>query len=621
MEERRIDENISILGKVSVNFQKVSTQIFDLYLNEKEVERQKGIPHLGLISEAFSGVNHTRYEYLILQCVISELADNTFKGTSSAQGNIKINGKEYSGNDIIKSWFLLSNFGHCKNTIGDEKALLLKAINRKGLKSYLLNSIKDEELKVWAGKTIDSFDYVSFHHILSIRRVYKCLKRKLAVQNEILDIYKILLLDSSEISLTVNRLKVEQLKMIHKNIRDLAIISLDSRNSSLPITFDILSTVLSFDFYENRFQQTQASELFHPALSLLIDSLYLHPESQKYQRSYEIDAIQSINTTDYSEHIEKAIKEGLANPKVCNLRHFLRTTTDLKLSHLKENLRLALTVNRGTSNVEASLDYNPISAIQIMDFFVHKNEFELKQFPRFLTNILGILNDHMTQTVKDLAEEKKSVLQSFDKGLESLNLNEQQREQVLTPVNESIFNEAWELIQNKNVPAYKEILWAVLNFHFKENFYFDMDHHIAKEYKYFGVKLSDEMDFLTNDIEEAIKNSEDDDRKHELSQLLRSVKRKFDGIVISCLARITIYDYSKPPSKRIVTDLDSVVLKFNSRTMILEMHESKNTANPMNDARKDLKDKFVQVLNSNCKGYSITNVTDYGAKVVVKHDA
>ena len=621
MDEKRIDEDISILGKVSVNFQKVSTQIFNLYLKESEVERQKAIPHLGLISEAFSGINHTRYEYLILQCVISELADNTFKGTSSAQGNIKINGSEYSGNDIIKSWFLLSNFGHCKNTIGDEKALLLKAINRKGLKSYLLNSIKDEELKEWAAKTIESFDYVSFHHILSIRRVYKCLKRKLAVQNEILDIYKILLLDSSETSVVVNQLKVEQLKMIHKNIRDLAIISLDSRNSSLPITFDILSTVLSFDFYENRFQQTQASKLFHPALSLLIDSLYLHPESQKYQRSYEIDAIQNMNTTDYSEHIEKAIKEGLANPKVCNLRHFLRTTSDLKFSRLKENLRLALTVKRGTNNVEASLDYNPISSTQIMDFFVHTKDFELTQFPRFLTNILGILNDHMSQTVKDLAEEKQSVLQSFNKGLESLDLNEDQLKQVLTPVNESIFNEAWELIQNKNVPSYKEILWAVLNFHFKENFYFDMDHHVAKEYKYFGVKLSDDMDFLTNDIEEAIRKSDDGDRKHELGQLLKSVKRKFEGIVISCLARITIYDYSKPPSKRIVTDLDSVVLKFNSQTMILEMHESKNTANPVNDARKDLKDKFVQVLNSNCKGYSIADVTGFGAKVVVKHDA
>lgn len=620
MEQKRIDEDISILGKVSVNFQKLSTRIFEIYQKENEIERQKGIAHLGLISQAFSGINHTRYEYLILQCVISELADNTFKGTSSAQGNIRINGTEYSGNDVIKSWFLLSNFGHCKNTIGDEKALLLKAINRKGLRSYLLNNIRDKELRDWASRTIDSFDYVNFHHIISIRRVYKCLKRKLAVQNEILTIYKLLLLDSSEMSVTANQLKVEQLKMIHKNIRDLAIISLDSRNSSLPITFDILSTVLSFDFYENRFQQTQASELFHPALSLLIDSLYLHPESQKFQRSYEIDAVQNINTTDYSEHIETAIQEGLADPKVCNLRHFLRTTTDLKLNRLKENLRLALTIKRGTNNVEASLDYNPISSIQIMDFFVHRTDFELSHFPGFLTNILGILNDYMKQTVKDLAEEKQSVLQSFDKGLETLELDEQQREQVLKPVNESIFNEAWDLIQNKNVPSYKEILWAVLNYHFKENFYFDIDHHLAKEYKYFGVKLSDGMDFLTTDVKEAIRKSRDEDRKHELMQLLKSVKRRFDGIVIACLARITIYDYSKPPSKRIVTDLDSVVLKFNSHTMILEMHESKNTANAVNDARSDLKDKFVQVLNSNCKGYTIANVTGYGAKVVVKHD-
>ena len=406
--EKRIDEDIGILGKVSVNFQQLSTQILKIYEKEEEINRQKSILHLGLISEAFSGINHTRYEYLILQCVISELADNSFKGTSSAQGHIKINGKEYTGNDIIKSWFLLSNFGHCKNTIGDEKALLLKTINRKGLRSYLLNNIRDGKLKDWASNVIDSFDYVNFHHILSIRRVYKSLKRKLNLQNEILTVYKILLLDSNETNDIANRIKVEQLKMIHKNIRDLAIISLDSRNSSLPIAFDILSTVLSFDFYENRLQQTQASELFHPTLSLLIDSLYLHPESQKFQRSYEIDAIQNIDTTDYGVHIDKALQEGLADPKQCNLQHFLRTTTDLRLDQLKENLRLALTIKRGTSNVEASLDYNPISRKQVMDFFVHKSDFALSQFPRFLTNILGILNDHIKETVEDLVEEKRS---------------------------------------------------------------------------------------------------------------------------------------------------------------------------------------------------------------------
>lgn len=453
--ERRITEDISILGKVSVNFASISSTIFSIYEQEKEVERQKDIPHLGLVSQAFYGINHTRYEYLILQCVISELADNSFKGTSSAQGEISINGKKYFGNHIIKAWFLLSNFGHCKNTIGDEKALLLKAINRKGFRSHLLNSIKDEELQTLAAEVIDGFDYVNFHHILAIRRIYKSLKRRLETQDEIIQIYKLYLLDSRKTKTIANELKVEQLKMIHKNIRDLAIISLDSRNSSLPITIDILSTVLSFDFYENRFQQTQASEIFHPNLSLLIDNLYLHPESQTFQRSYEIRALKSIETNDYSGFCDKAIETGLANPSDCDLRHFLRTSIqleDLKKDDLKENLRLALTVKRGVSNVESSLDFNPFTSTQVMDFYIHSSDFRLENLPRFLSNIIGILNNQMKDTFERLVNKRSRILSGINSVVERLELTEEEKEELMEPAKNALFQEAWELIQTKNIP-------------------------------------------------------------------------------------------------------------------------------------------------------------------------
>jgi len=622
--ERRITEDISILGKVSVNFASISSTIFSIYEKEKEVERQKDIPHLGLASQAFYGINHTRYEYLILQCVISELADNSLKGTSSAQGEISINGKKYFGNHIIKSWFLLSNFGHCKNTIGDEKALLLKAINRKGFRSHLLNSIKDEELKTWASEVIDGFDYVNFHHILSIRRIYKALKRKIIIQDEIIQIYKLYLLDSRKTKGIANELKVEQLKMIHKNIRDLAIISLDSRNSSLPISIDILSTVLSFDFYENRFQQTQASEIFHPNLSLLFDNLYLHPESQTFQRSYEVRALKNIETTDYSGFCDKAFKTGLANPSDCDLRHFLRTSIqleDLKKDDLKENLRLAHTVKREVLNVESSLDFNPFTSTQVMDFYIHYKDFQLENLPRFLSNIIGILNNQMKDTVKRLADKRSGILNGIYKGLAKLELTKEEKNSLMKPAQNALSNEAWQLIQNKNIPAFKGILWSVLQFHIKDNYYFDIDHHTNTEFKYFGVKFYDGMDFLTSDIKKAINSSIDEDRKHELRQLLKSVNRKFEGTTIACLSRITIYDYSKAPSKRKVTDIDSVVLKFNNNQMALEFHESKNTRTPEKDAKKDLKAKFVKTLNENSKGYKFANIKKFGCKVVVKHNS
>lgn len=622
--EKRISEDTSILGLVSVNFLELSQKVFSIYEKEKEIERQKSIFHLGLISHAFSGIKHTRYEYLIIQCVISELAENSFKGTPSAQGELTINGKKYLGNDIIKTWFLLSNFGHCKNTIGDEKALLLWSLNRRGFKSHLLNTIKDEELKSWAETVFENFDYVNFHHILSFRRIYKTLKRRLELQKEILNVYKLLLLEDVSSSLDVNELKVEQLRMIYRNVRNLTILSLDSRNSSLPINIDILSTVLSFDFYENRFQETKVSDLFNPNLSMLYNHLYLAPQSQTYQRSYEINALEYCRANDFSNILDESITNGLADPSNCTLKHFLRTRLkfeNLASKSLSKNLRTALTVKRKSENVEASLDFQPYENVQVMDFYIKQNEFKLNDLPQFLTNITSILDQHINETIRNSVDEKLPYFQSIDKELRKFDVQESTINDSFKPALNILNNSVFKLIQTENVPLFKEILWSVLRLFIKEEYNYDIDHHLSDEYKFFGVRLEDQMDFLTSDIETAIKNTSDEDRIHELNQLLKSVKRKYEGNLIACIQRITIYDYSKAPSKRIITDIDSLLLKYNSNEMILEFHESKNMRNGENEAKKDLQKKFTRALSHNAKGYNIRRVKNYGAKLVIKHYA
>ncbi|NDK55752.1 hypothetical protein [Pontibacter fetidus] len=622
--EKRVEEDIPILGKVYVNFVNLASKMYGIYEKENEIERQKTIPHLGLIARAFKGVNHSRYEYLILQCVISELADNNFKGTTSAQGNIKINGESYFGNDVIKAWFLLSNFGHCKNTVGDEKALLLKAVQQKSFRSYLLSSIKDIELKEWAKEIIDNFDYIKFHHILSIRRIYRCLARRTDIQKEIISVYKLLLLDSSLTCTIANQIQVEQLKLIHNNIRDLAIIALDSRNSSLPINIDILSTVLSFDFYEHRYQQTKASQIFNPILSLLYDTLYLNIKSQTHQRAYEINALATLND-DYNLCIEKALSVGLANPEECNLIHFLRAELhidNVDEKHSGEALRNCLTVKREINNyVEASLDYNPFTSKRVMDFYMVKEQFKGKLLPKFLSNINHILDKQIVGTYSNYISQKLPIIKGIDEGIKKISLEAQDEETLRDSLIESISNEPWELVKEKNIPTFKEILWAVLKYHVKENYYFDIDHHTSKDYNFFGIKLKNGTDLLTDEVNKAISLTSDGDRIHELKQLLKSVNRSFDGTVIACISRITIYDYSKSPDKRKVTDIDSLVLKFNSSKMLLELHESKNTRTPFRDARRDINDKLIKILNKKHSHYKIVEIKNYGAKVVIKHDA
>jgi hypothetical protein len=618
--EQRIEVDIPILGKVSVNFEGLSAKLFRLYLDENEVQRQKDISHLGLISEAFNGISHTRFDYLILQSVISELVENNFKGTANAQGTISINSVSYSGNDIIKSWILLSNFGHCKNTIGDEKAILLNVIQRRGFRSYLISTIKDIELKNWAQKIIDTFDYVNFHHILSIRRIYKTLGRRGYLQKELITVYKLFLLESDKTKNIANTLKVEQLKITHKNIRDLSILALDSRNTSLPFSIDILPTILSFNFYENRYQQTKISDIFNPMLSLLYDTLYLHPKSQTIQRSYEIKALEKM-TLAYNDIIDEAMKIGLSNPKENTLVHFLRIelhTDYLENINIIDSIRSLLTVRREIRGVDASLDYNPLKSRRVLDFYLQKNVFNTKYLPKFLSNITSVLEKQFLGTMRNHIKSRGDVIKAVKTGMEIINLNDSSKETLINTLTDFISTESWKLVQSNNIPTFKEILWSVLRYFIKDQYYFDIDHHVSKSYEYFGVRFDNGMDLLNNNVQSAIDETSDVDRKHELIQLQKSTTRKFNGTTIACLLRVTVYDYSKAPKDRTVTDIDSIVLKYCNNSMILELHESKNTKNPFKDAKKDLNKKLIKILNNNSKGFRIKEVKNFGAKVVLK---
>ncbi|MEA5429559.1 hypothetical protein [Arcicella lustrica] len=619
----RIESDIPILGRVNVNFLDVSSRIYKIYQNNQEVERQKSSAHLGLISHAFKNSNHSRYDYLILQCVISEIIENTFKGTTNAQGTITINQKKHSGNDIIKSWILLSNFGHCKNTIGDEKSLLLYSIQNKAFKKKILKSIKDNKLNNWALKVFEEFDYVNFHHIISIYRIYKSLKRKLNEQNELIMIYKLLLLNEEDNKdIVSNLMQITQLKTLYKTLRDISIIALDSRNSSLPIEIDILPTILSIDVYENRYQNSRISALLQPFHSMLYDNLYLNIKSQTYQRSYEIEALKYISSINNVETvIDKALNFGLFNPSDCNLVHFLRFSLhidNMTLDDTSNLLRQILTVKKGVENVDASMDINPFTKMRVIDFYIKRDIFKTSDLPVFMTNIGNVLLKQITGSASTEFNRSSKIVEFISENLEMLDISSEMKDNFKKPIFQHIKSNIENVLLEKNIPSYKNILWAVLKFHIKSKYHLDIDHHLTDKYDYFGVRTP-EIDYLTFNINNAIMNEADKDRKHELMQLEKSVKRTFNGSIIVCLARIKIYDYSLAPSNRIITDIDGVVLKFNSNEVILELHESKNTAKPTLDARKDIKNKLQKTLSENSKGYQIIDVDSFGAKIYIKH--
>lgn len=619
----RVEENISLFGKVSVNFLEISKEVFDLYLKVDEVNRQKETAHLGVISKAFNEIRHSRWEYCILQCVISEVIDNNHKGTSNTQGSVKIDGTDIFGNDIIKTWILLSNFGHCKNTIGDEKSILLYCIQNKSFKKYLIGTIKDPELGRFAGSIIDNFDYINFHHILSIYRLYKSTKKRVELRDKLLNVYKMLLLPINDIESLANGVKIQQLRSIYKNIRNISIISLDSRNSSLPINIDILSIILSYSFTENRYNDTTIDSILNPILSSLYETLYLNQQSQLFQRDYEIKSKLTLekyeNNITYKDAFEKAFLEGLSNDFNCKYSHFLRVKLNSKhveKSKPSEILRTALTVKRELSDIaEASVDINPFTNDYVFDFYFSKDTFTKMHMVKYIQNIEGVLDKQILGTLDYNLEKYKPIISRLGKEFKG----REYYEEIINVVKLELSSLAIEEVKRENFQTYKSMLWAFLKFHLKENYYFDIEHHINEEYNFFGVKVSEGLDILTDQLKISIELEKDLDRKHELLQLNKSVSRKFEGVVIACLNRIVVYDYSQPPNKRLVTDIDSLILKFNKNNIYFEIHESKNTKKPVLDAKKDIQNKLMKILDKSFNNFSIKEVKNMGAKVLYKY--
>lgn len=615
--------NLSFIGNIRINFYGISCELIKIYEKENEFERQKAMKHLGVIADVLESSHHSRYEYLMLQCFLIDVIENTYKGTPNAIGSIKIDGKEYSGNSLIKSWFLLSNFGHTFKTIGDEKALLLFTNERKGFKSELINSIDDKELKDYAIRVIDSFDYPNFHHILTLWRVNKKVRDNVK-KKQIIKIYKLFLLGKT--TQRVNETKLELLKHLAYYAREIAIISIDGHNTHIPFTINPLSTLMSVDVYESKLKNKSVFNILDPLVTVLINEVYLNKDVLTKQKEYELNSINSIkklpaNRKSYIEIIEKAFSIGLKEKDEINLTHFFRFTinqNNIKRQSILNEYRNIQTVKRNCSSVEASLDFNPKTNEKVYDFFIDK-KFVKTDLPTFLFNTCQLLENQIKQTVTE-------ELNQYDKLISGLSTELKKRISSETEIDEIIKNslgflssDVLQKINQKVLPAFRSLLSSIISYFLESKYTFEItDTNVP--YDLVGVSLS-ELNFNTikSNITKALDFEENEDRKLEIKQIKKLVPKNYPGYIICSMCRINIYDFSKSPNERIVTDIDSVIIKINRSELIIEFNETKNVKrNRENVAKKDLKDKFIRILNDNAKGYRNIPVKGFGSKIRIK---
>ena len=125
---KRIEATLPALGGYTVPFFEESEEVLE-FLGDKEIRRLDRVQHLGIAAKVFTGVNHSRLEYVLLQCAVINMLPRFHKGHEqfALSGSVLIPGQTVrisSGEELLKCWALLGNAGHAQYTYGVERSLL-----------------------------------------------------------------------------------------------------------------------------------------------------------------------------------------------------------------------------------------------------------------------------------------------------------------------------------------------------------------------------------------------------------------------------------------------------------------------------------------------------------------
>ncbi|MGN7409440.1 hypothetical protein [Sporosarcina sp. SAFN-010] len=608
-----VQANIPTFGLLDISFFGKSYEACELYNVTNEFDRQKNMKHLGLISRVFDSVIHSRYDYLMLQCMLVDIFDKFHSSESIYNvGNLKLKGESESGNGILKAWFMLSNFGHAKNTLADEKALLYHLDENKDSRKKIIDQIKDNSLKRYARKIIVDMEYSKLHYVMGIARVYKEISST-NLKRTLIELYKLLLLEENEIDFKVNFLRLLELRKIFSTIRKLAIISIDSHYSHTPFSLNLVSITLNL-----RRNNTESIEFLNSILGALNKDLYLNREVLCIQQSYVKSARYNLGMSDCIDKImlQEIFTEGLVKEVKDNYKVLTRIKLKRNMNNFDNQYKYLKDLKYifREKEILINIDDNKYLEETYIDFCV-PNNITRNELVGNVYIIFKVIEDVLGDMLINNNRDRIKLLEKLENNNTiSLEDKNKLKGMVMEPVAEKFYGSYMRDV----IGIFEDVFWDIVKMFFKPNFKIVANKNNLN-YHHFDVVFEDEKFANVYDtLEKALETNNDLDRIHELNHLKYGLKRKYDGFKLYLIERATIFDATKPLSQRVTTDIDSLILKVSKNELIVEFNESKHKKKATTEAKKDLRKNFVQTLSSFSKGYQIKGVKGYGAKMYIR---
>ena len=570
-------------------------------MGEKELERLGKIEHLGIAARVFTGVNHTRLEYTFLQCAVVSLLPKFHKDDDqlALSGKVNIVGRSLpisSGEELLKCWALLSNFGHTYLTHGVERPIMQYARKNKHLQKILIDESLPTDVKRWCKKVIDEHRDSDFHFVLAFYRICQLPKgnrqKSLFIhmlRNLVVPITELKIKDPSK------RFKLHRLRKVYEHVRLLCLVSLDAYYSHHPIRFQLSAAIMNLHELADDTRESGFLKLLHSTAGWLADELYLHPSALAVLRQYEIDAHDKLHNKHkrhlrdkekFNELFKNLLQSGFGKPKVGRLLLLFRLSfssqdfnryRERNLDDTKLALQHKLT---GTKAIKLSVIENPFTNRVHVDFFYKSDTCLPSDVGSACWNIYVWL-------AKALEEELEQRLQPFG------TLDDEQTRKYVNPYKERLLDSLVKSYTN----LLDSLFWGIIKYILPNDFIGDTEEFIQLDrrnspilanFQYLDgssfTGLTDRLDTLLSQNVGVIS----DDRLHELKAINEVVRKSKAPLVLACTEKFLVRDsFNKPKD-----DWDGVVIEVDKKSLRVLVIEAKNK----HPATKCENEAFKQLL-------------------------
>lgn len=574
-----ITATLPSLGKMSIQFHKESRRVLEA-VGRKELERLGRVNHLGSAAYAFNGAHHNRLEYMLLQCAVISLLRKLHKDDEQlALGNgVRLAGysKPFSsGEELLKCWAIIGQFGHTDLTHAVERPILQRANRHEDLRRYLVHPRLPTDARNWCKGVIAKHQDSDFHYVLAFYRIKKLRPTNRPERSLMIHALRNLVvpIDDLDFKVPEHAAKMRRLRGVFSTIRLLSMVSLDSYYSHHPFRFQLASALLNLKDLLDQSGESSFMEVLRRTAGWLADELYLHPTSIAILNRYETMAHGKLSgqyrkalrdSDSFYTLFQSVLNTGFGKPRVGELVPLLRLsfpTSDFSLRSdspyiTQRWLRRKLA---GGPGVDLSVSHNPFTEHTHVDFFVDpllKPEHVAATYFKTYEWLATSLEEHADRHMEPL---------EFPSGLESFR---DQFKSTLMSARAQSYSGLWP-----------SLFWGIINFVLPNGYHGSVEDVISDRGERgpilgdFAMADGGKIRHLTTHLDAALAQPTGlgKSRLLELKALAAQVSRSKAPLVIACTEQFIIRD----SFNRSVDEWDCVVLEVLEDTVKLTVIEAK----------------------------------------------